>query len=119
MPSDHAVLFAALAASFWMINRWAGLVMALHALIVVGFARVYLGYHWPGDILAGAVVGVAVAALAMAPIRGIVARTSALPLGERHPELMYPILFLVLFQMTSMFETARQIMAAMVSIVIS
>jgi membrane-associated phospholipid phosphatase len=37
-----------------------------HAALVVCLPRVYLGFHFPSDVLAGAAIGVAVAALLLA-----------------------------------------------------
>jgi len=57
-PSNHATNGMA-AATVLMIrrrgDRWA--VLLLVTAIVVGFTRIYLGVHFPGDILAGFVVG--------------------------------------------------------------
>lgn len=61
LPSGTAV--AAFAGATWIGRRWGWGVgapaMALAAL--VSLSRVYAGLHWPTDILAGAVLGVACA----------------------------------------------------------
>jgi undecaprenyl-diphosphatase len=44
--------------------RWAAIVVAVVAPAVVGYARMYRGFHYPTDVVAGALLGVAwVAAL--------------------------------------------------------
>ena len=63
-PSDHAALFFGLAAGFFFISLSAGALAMAWALVGVAFARMYLGFHYPSDILGGAVVGVATTLLA-------------------------------------------------------
>lgn len=56
LPSDHALVsFGAAGAVLW----WRRLVGALLVVVglLIGIARVYVGVHWPGDIIAGALVG--------------------------------------------------------------
>ncbi|MEV6816744.1 phosphatase PAP2 family protein [Micromonospora sp. NPDC051296] len=67
MPSDHAtVAFAlAFAVTAFLSRRW-GVVLIVLAT-AVGFARVWVGVHYPGDILAGAVIG----AVAVATMLGV------------------------------------------------
>lgn len=115
MPSDHAVLFFALAAAFWTIHRVAGAVMLAQALVSVALGRVYFGLHWPGDVAAGALVGVIVVLVAMPPARALVTRSGVLDWGERHPQWGQPILFVALFQITTMFNSARGIVEGVVS----
>jgi undecaprenyl-diphosphatase len=56
-PSDHALVGFAAASTLMSWRLFAGLaVMAAAALI--GFARIFVGVHWPLDILGGAVIGV-------------------------------------------------------------
>jgi undecaprenyl-diphosphatase len=57
-PSDHATLGFAVAVMVWRSNSRAG--AALLALaIVMAFARVFVGAHYPADVLGGAVLGAA------------------------------------------------------------
>lgn len=55
-PSGHAVFFGALAGGLLVLNRRAGLLVLLAALII-GLARVVAGVHWPSDIASGLVFG--------------------------------------------------------------
>ena len=59
-PSDHAVMAGAAAAGLWLVSRRLGLV-ATAAAVLMAAARVYVGAHWPGDVLVGLVLGAAVA----------------------------------------------------------
>jgi membrane-associated phospholipid phosphatase len=100
-PSDHAALFAALAMTFFLVSRYAGLIALLYSLLLVDFPRVYLGLHYPSDILGGLIVGFAVAWIATrAPIREAVA-PRLLRYLERRPGMFYASLFLVLFALGS------------------
>jgi undecaprenyl-diphosphatase len=57
LPSDHATAAFTLAFGvFAFLSRRWGLVLAVAALLI-GFARVWVGVHYPGDIVAGAVIG--------------------------------------------------------------
>jgi membrane-associated phospholipid phosphatase len=58
-PSDHTTVAVALAAGLWLVNRRLGAIAAALALLE-GYSRVYLGMHYPHDVLAGIVVGVVV-----------------------------------------------------------
>jgi undecaprenyl-diphosphatase len=62
-PSDHAIAAFAIAVSVALIGgRWAG-ALFLAAATVVAVTRVAVGLHYPGDVLGGALVGGASAAL--------------------------------------------------------
>lgn len=63
-PSGHATLSAALAALLIILSwntkyRWLVMVLALAGVFLVGISRVYLGVHYPSDILAGWCVSIA------------------------------------------------------------
>jgi len=62
LPSNAATVGFSLAASVWLGNRRAGLGFILAALLF-GLARVFCGVHYPGDVLAGALLGGGVACL--------------------------------------------------------
>ena len=59
-PSGHtAASFAAATAIYAIDKRW-GIAAYIYAA-VMGFSRLYLGVHFPTDVLAGAVVGIVAA----------------------------------------------------------
>jgi undecaprenyl-diphosphatase len=69
-PSDHATAAVAIAAAILLRGklRWGLLTTAFALILLVG--RVALGYHYPTDVLGGAVIGTAAALLLWsAPIR--------------------------------------------------
>lgn len=55
-PSDHAVMAGAVTAGLLLAWRSVGLV-AVAAAALMAFARVYIGAHYPWDVLAGLGVG--------------------------------------------------------------
>lgn len=61
-PSGHtAASFAAATALYTIDRRW-GIAAYLFA-VLMGFSRLYLGVHFPTDVLAGAVIGAVMARL--------------------------------------------------------
>lgn len=69
-PSDHAVMAGAVAAGVLLIHRRLGLATAALALVMAG-TRVYVGAHFPLDVLAGLVVGAAVTTGSWLLMRGV------------------------------------------------
>ncbi|HMC68305.1 MAG TPA: phosphatase PAP2 family protein [Mycobacteriales bacterium] len=61
-PSDHATGAGAIAAGLLFLSWRLGLVTALVA-VLIAFSRVYVGVHFPQDVLAGLALGAAVAVL--------------------------------------------------------
>ncbi len=55
-PSGHAAIYFALALAIFYLDKkwgWRCLILAL----LIGLARIFVGVHWPLDILAGAIIG--------------------------------------------------------------
>ena len=80
-PSDHAILGFAVAVLLWRYNRRAGAaLLALAALMAI--ARVFVGAHYPGDVLGGAVLGALTSIALAALLRDGQARLSWMPSSE-------------------------------------
>jgi len=62
-PSGHASRAFAVAAFLTIRFRWRLAIPAGAFAVLAGISRVYLGLHWPSDVLGGAVVGIGFAVL--------------------------------------------------------
>jgi undecaprenyl-diphosphatase len=75
-PSDHATAGFALAMAVWLYDRVAGALLLVLAAIMA-FGRVYVGVHYPGDVIAGALIGISAAlVMYLPPIRALVGRVA-------------------------------------------
>ncbi len=111
-PSDHAVMFAALAVGISFISRRAGLLASLYFLVLIAFPRMYLGFHYPTDILAGVAVGAVVGFIFNARGMCKLASASALTWEHDSPRYFYMAFFILCFQMATMFESLRDVALA-------
>ncbi|MFE4451851.1 phosphatase PAP2 family protein [Streptomyces sp. NPDC056796] len=78
--SDHATMAMAIAVGLFVANRKFGLV-AIGLALLEGFCRIYMGVHYPTDVIGGFALGTAVALLLaplammlLTPLVGAVAR---------------------------------------------
>lgn len=66
-PSDHGVLFFALATGIYFASRRAGWLMFTYISLFICLPRIYLGIHYPTDVLAGAAIGLSIGWLVHLP----------------------------------------------------
>jgi membrane-associated phospholipid phosphatase len=108
-PSDHATLFAALATGAWFACRRLGVMLWVYTFIVILAPRVYLGMHYPTDILVGALIGVAIAwAVHVSVVRRYIAKPF-LQWQVRSPGTFYASAFLLTSQIAVLFDPVRHV----------
>ena len=87
-PSCHAANTFALAAAVAVLLRRRGVVAFLYAwALVTCYSRIYLGVHYPGDLLVGAIVGTAAALLCVLTVRHYTHTLQVSKVQERWHEL--------------------------------
>jgi undecaprenyl-diphosphatase len=106
-PSDHAVLFFAFSTGVFLVSRNAGLVLYAHAIVISCLTRIYLGAHYPSDLLAGALLGSGFACLAKwTQLRTLVLRPAVRLFGFS-PGLFHACLFCLACETAFMYDDLR------------
>jgi membrane-associated phospholipid phosphatase len=115
LPSDNAALFFGIAACIFCVSRRAGIIAFCHVLVVVGFARVYLGYHHPTDILAGGLVGAGAVSLIQIPaVKEFVTRVPLRWL-RLYPQCFNTVFLFLIFFSSTTFEPLYPIVHAAIA----
>jgi undecaprenyl-diphosphatase len=112
-PSDNATYLFAIAAGLWLISRRWGLFFGTFATFA-GLARVFLGIHYPSDVVVGALIGIVTS---VAINREAVRTRMAAPVlvwEASHPPYFYGLFFLALAEMSGGFPNTRRIGVAIV-----
>lgn len=113
-PSDHAAVALALTVGIWIASRRLGIACLAWSVLVVCMTRLYAGFHYPSDLFVGALIG-AVSTRCMKRF----ARSDAMigraisTFEARMPTVLYCSLFVVLFQLATMFDDLRLIARAL------
>jgi membrane-associated phospholipid phosphatase len=63
-PSHSTLAYFVVAVGFWPLNRWLSSCLSLLVLLVISLPRVYIGGHYPVDLLASVILALLVLAVA-------------------------------------------------------
>lgn len=109
-PSDHAMLFFALATGLLFISRFIGVFALSYTFFVICLPRVYVGFHYPTDIIGGALIATSITwALVNRPRVTSYLVRPAMRWLETHPGSFYAAFFLLTYQIADMFDGARAV----------
>lgn len=109
-PSDHATIFFALATGMLFLSRPIGVASLLYVVFFICAPRLYLGLHYPTDLVAGGIIGVATGVASNLPA---VRQRYWLPVVQwhyKHQSAFYVGFFLMSYQLDELFAGVRQLM---------
>lgn len=100
-------MFFAFLTGIWLACRSAGVILLFYVVIAISLPRIYIGIHYPTDVLAGAVLGAgSVLFISWNKIRNLWTGR-VLNWIERWPAAGYALLFLVTFEIGTWFWDIR------------
>lgn len=116
IPSDHAAMFFALSTGFLFVSRPLGLLSLFHTALFVCFPRIYLGLHFFGDLLAGALLGIAASVLLCSKPDPTGLGGKLLELCRHNSALFYAGLFLITTEFSRLFTDLREMIQFIVTV---
>lgn len=106
-PSDHAVLFIALSVGIFYSSRLLGVFTLIYSTFIILLPRIYLGLHYPTDIVAGAFVGIVIGWLCHRQYVVNIMDKLQYKLTTIAPGIFYMCLFFFTYQLANMFIDVR------------
>ncbi len=108
-PSDHSILFFGVVAGLIGISRPMGLLVLVYISLVVGVGRMYIGYHYPSDIVMGGLLGAGVVLALQHSRRALQAAGTTLQWADRYRSVFYPVFFFLVYQLAILFVHLRDL----------
>jgi membrane-associated phospholipid phosphatase len=117
-PSDTAALVFVLTTGFWLLSRWWGLLWACFSIMAL-VARIYLGVHYPGDVLAGALIGISVTIAINNEFMHARIASPIVAVEQRAPAIFYGLLLPIISEVATLFSFTRSIIHSIFHILFS
>jgi undecaprenyl-diphosphatase len=117
-PSDMATYFFALSFGLYGLSRRLGIFFLVFSAVWVCLPRLYLGIHYPSDLVAGALLGIGTVwatTVVLTNRDGSLGRRIMEPitlLEQRRPQVFYAVAFALSFEMANIFDDVRDLMRA-------
>lgn len=108
-PSDHATLFTVLGLGIFICNKRIGSFAIAYILLFIFLPRLYLGFHYLSDLLAGITIGSIFFLSALKSMQFQQCSKAILEISEKKPAIFYPLLFLISYQLVDLFIETREI----------
>lgn len=106
-PSDHAAFFFALATGLFLAHRLVGSFAIFYSFFVICLPRIYVGHHYPTDIIAGIFLGACIGYTVQRERIRKVMSTRLLVWEKNYPHYFYAGLFVLTAQMFYLFDPLR------------
>ena len=117
-PSHHAMVASVLVVGLFLASRATGVAAALYSVAIIGVSPVYLGLHYPTDILGGALLGITIGGVLNVPaIRRVMAARRVVAFAARQPAIFYAVAFLVTLQVATLFDDAGPVGRWLIAVV--
>jgi undecaprenyl-diphosphatase len=88
-PSDHTILFFTFCLTFWLFKRGWGFLWVLLAALV-GLSRIWVGVHYPVDVMVGALISVLSAAVVYMILPKMALLKTVIEIYEKGEALLLP-----------------------------
>ncbi|NOV22030.1 phosphatase PAP2 family protein [Cupriavidus necator] len=115
-PSDHAMLWCAVATGVLVASRWLGLLALAYAVLMISMSRVFVGLHYPTDVIAGALLGVLTCLILTRPWSRERIAAPFLFLCERYRGLFHVGMFLLSFGLITNFDEIRTVASSLMKV---
>lgn len=113
-PSDHAMLWMAIATGIFLVWRGIGVLAILYAILFICVPRAYLGYHYPTDLLVGAAVGIAITYVMTREAIRVRYAAPALRWIELRPGPSAMLAFILCLELVTQFDELRKLASGVI-----
>ncbi|BFG79275.1 hypothetical protein PTKU46_73080 [Paraburkholderia terrae] len=113
-PSDHAMLWMAIATGIFLVWRGIGVLAILYTVLFICVPRAYLGFHYPTDLLMGAAVGIGITYVMTRDAIRVRYATPALRWIELRPGPSAMLAFILCIELVTQFDELRKLAGGVV-----
>jgi len=115
MPSDHAILYFALAIGLYFMSKKIGIWALIYTSLFIALPRVYLGLHYPTDIIVGAIIGIVIAIIGNVFLMNNRIIKVIMDFSIKKPDIFYAFFFLFSYQIADLFTDSYGLVRSIIN----